>query len=146
MLHLLWQIPVIFILILLVQALVFTVTGDMPEDGGGVDAVLGEVGLGLGIVAFLGVAVLTPIWEEIVFRGVIYGGLKPRLGLLAAALISASAFAIAHGVPILLPYMFTVGLAFVFLREFHRTLWAPIALHMSINTLAFVVAVTTLRA
>ncbi len=145
MLHLFWQVPLIFLVVITVQGLVFTLSGEVPEDGGGVDAVLVGVGPGLTIIAIIGIAILTPIWEEAAFRGIIYGGLKRRLGLIAAALISATLFAVAHGVPILLPYMVTMGLAFVYLREFHRTLWAPIVMHASVNTLAALVALVALR-
>lgn len=48
---------------------------------------------------------------------------------------SSLLFALAHIVPVLTPYFFTFGIACVWLYEFHKTLWASVILHVSINTL-----------
>lgn len=135
-LHLLWQIPVVFVAVVTVQLLAFAITGDPPvSEGGGVDSLTAGAGPLVALAVFVGAALLTPLWEEAVFRGIIHGGLRRRLGWLAASLISAAIFAAAHGVPILLPYMVTLGLALAFLREFHNTLWAPVIMHALLNSL-----------
>lgn len=41
--------------------------------------------------------VLTPVFEEIIFRGLLFATLRARLGLGAAAALSAAIFAVAHG-------------------------------------------------
>ena len=143
--HLLWQIPTIFVLLAAVQGITVALIGDTANAGGGVDALFAGVGPLLAVAAFVGVALLTPLWEETAFRGLIYGGLRRRLGLLPASILSATAFAMMHGIPLLLPYMFTAGLALAYLREFHTTLWAPVALHVSLNTLATAVALIAIR-
>lgn len=41
--------------------------------------------------------ILTPVFEEILFRGLLFATLRARLGLGAAAVLSAAIFAVAHG-------------------------------------------------
>ena len=135
-LHLLWQIPTIFVFLIAVQALAFLITGSPARSGGTLDMLFAGTSPFLIVAAFVGVVLLTPIWEEVAFRGLVHGGLRRRLGPITASLISAGIFAIFHGVPILLPYMLTLGLSLAYLREFHRTLWAPICMHVTLNGLA----------
>lgn len=135
-LHLLWQIPAVLAALISAQMLALAITGNTPGYQGGGVASLG-VGAGpfVALMVFTGAAVLTPVWEEAVFRGVIHGGLRRRFGWLSASLISAALFAAGHGIPVLLPYMITLGLSLAFLREFHKTLWAPVIMHACLNGL-----------
>ena len=48
-------------------------------------------------LTLLGTVVLAPVCEELIFRGLLYGTLRVRLGRWLAALVSATIFAIAHG-------------------------------------------------
>ncbi|MGB0910579.1 MAG: lysostaphin resistance A-like protein [Nitrospirales bacterium] len=48
-------------------------------------------------ILFLEVAVLAPIFEEIIFRGIVFGSLRRRFGWLLSALLSATIFALVHG-------------------------------------------------
>jgi len=135
-LHLLWQIPVVFAALLTVQLLAFAITGNQPvSNGGGIESVSKGAGPLVALLVFTGTAILTPVWEEAIFRGIIHGGLRRRLGRFVAALLSAAIFAAAHGVPILLPYMVTLGLALAILREFHKNLWASVIMHACLNGL-----------
>ena len=52
---------------------------------------------GIVIAGLLGTIVFAPLLEEIVFRGLLYGTLRRRLGWPAAAVLSALVFAAAHG-------------------------------------------------
>ena len=49
------------------------------------------------VASLLGTIVFAPVLEEIVFRGLLYGTLRRRLGWPAAAALSAAVFAAAHG-------------------------------------------------
>jgi membrane protease YdiL (CAAX protease family) len=144
-LHLLWQIPTILVLLLLVQGLALLVTGEPATDGGAVDTLIsGTAPAAVAVV--VGVVLLTPIWEEVVFRGLVHGGLRRRLGPVFASTLGAVIFAACHGVPVLLPYLLTLGLSLAYLREFHRTLWAPVCMHVVVNGLATGVALVALQA
>jgi uncharacterized protein len=48
-------------------------------------------------VSLLGTVVFAPVFEEIVFRGLLYATLRRRLAWPIAAIVSAGVFAIAHG-------------------------------------------------
>ncbi len=137
LLHLLWQVPTIIVALLIAQGLVFVVTGNNPSGDSDATASLAmEVTPLLVVLLFIAVAVLTPLWEEILFRGMLQGSVAARFGRLVGVVVSALVFAAAHGVPILLPYMVVLGVSLALLREFHRNLWAPLAMHCFLNTIA----------
>ena len=48
-------------------------------------------------ILFLEVAVLAPIFEEVIFRGIVFASLRRRFGWLISAVLSAVIFAIVHG-------------------------------------------------
>lgn len=88
------------------------------------------------LATYEALAVWTPVTEEIFFRGFVFAGLAPRLGIPRAVAVSAlvfSAFHIALGV--LLP-IFITGVLLAWL--YHRTgsLWPGIAAHAGQNFLA----------
>lgn len=87
------------------------------------------------------VALVTPVAEEIFFRGFLYSALRSRLALLPSAAISAAAFALLHPPPQLMVVIFVVGLAFAFLYERRGSLAAPIAAHSAFNIIGFVLIV-----
>lgn len=138
LLHLLWQIPITITVLLVVQGVAFAVMSrtPLPDGGGGLDSLLANAGPATAILGFLGIAILAPLWEETVFRGMIFGTVHARRGTAAAVLVSATVFAVVHGIPILLPYLITLGLALGMLRAFHRNLWGPLVLHATINSIA----------
>ena len=81
--------------------------------------------LPLGVVA-------APIFEEFIFRGLIFGGLRRSFGVLPAALASAAIFAILHP-PISVAPVFVLGLATAFSYERTRGLLAPMLTHAVYN-------------
>ncbi len=134
--HLLWQLPVLLVAALAVQALVLLPLGAEPPVEDELTELAAGVGPGLVVALLLTVVVLAPLWEEALFRGVLQGGLRRRWPLGVAVVVSAAAFAAAHGVLVLLPYLFTVGVGLAVLREVHRTLWASVLAHAGNNALA----------
>jgi len=94
---------------------------------------------GLLLALFLG-AVVAPIAEEVYFRGFIYAGLRERLGLGWAVVLSAALFALAHLVPSVVVPIFVMGLVFALLYEWTGSLWPCVALHTAVNALAFLAA------
>lgn len=94
------------------------------------------------LLAVLSVAVIAPVVEEIVFRGFIYGGLKPRLGVAISVLVSSALFALAHSLSVggsillLAPSLFVAGVALALVYERSRSLVPGMVLHGSFNLLA----------
>lgn len=81
------------IVVLGTQALVFAVTGSEPVSDSSTDSIAGSVGPIAAISMFAAIAIITPLWEELFFRGVIYGFVRDHLGLTGAVTVSAVVFA-----------------------------------------------------
>ncbi|HSX44549.1 MAG TPA: type II CAAX endopeptidase family protein [Candidatus Saccharimonadales bacterium] len=102
-------------------------------------------GLALATI-FVALVILPPLVEEILVRGFLYTGLRSKLPVVVAALITSVMFATAHlqfgsGTPLLWSAAidtFTLSLVLVYLRQKTDRLWASIMLHMLKNGVAFV--------
>ena len=75
-----------------------------------------------------------PIFEEFIFRGLIFGGLRRTLGLAASALASAAIFALVHPPLAVLP-VFGLGVATALVYDRTRLLIGPIAAHAAYNAM-----------
>ncbi|MDX8390592.1 MAG: type II CAAX endopeptidase family protein [Mariprofundaceae bacterium] len=95
---------------------------------------VGMLFLPIGIVSPVGLPLLLligPLYEEILFRGIIYSFLRRECGIFLSILISTLLFAFAHGgAPIA---QAVGGLIFVVAYEWSRNLWVAIALHVGAN-------------
>lgn len=97
------------------------------------------------VLIFLALVVLTPVVEEILIRGFLYGGLRSRMPKLSAALVASVIFGIAHlqlgsnAPPLWVAAIdtFILSLFLIWLREKTGNLWAGIAVHSLKNCLAF---------
>jgi membrane protease YdiL (CAAX protease family) len=90
--------------------------------------------LNFGLVFFVG-AILAPIVEELLFRGLLYQWLRGRAGVAAAVLLSAALFAVVHFIPLLIPALFAVGIILALVFEWTKSLWITITLHFFQNAL-----------
>lgn len=90
------------------------------------------------IPIFMVLVVITPFFEEFMFRGFLYGRLRQhRLSTWVSALVVSGLFAIAHmqwnvGIDV-----FCLSLVACYLREITGTIWPGVILHMIKNGLAF---------
>lgn len=90
--------------------------------------------------------VLTPICEEMVFRGLLFGTLRRRLPLAPAAVLSAAIFAIAHGYGILgFAAVFWSGLLWAWAYERTGSLLPSMAAHAADNLMASLSVILVLR-
>lgn len=135
LIHLLWQVPILLVLLVLVQVLfgVLVLDGQNPADS---SPSWDKANLSFApqVVLFISTAVLTPVWEELFFRGFVWNWLSRRLSIVMTAVVSALIFAVFHSVPVLLPYMLTLGLGLGYLRWFHRSIWGNLVFHLVLNT------------
>lgn len=80
-------------------------------------------------------AVLAPFAEEVLYRGLIFGGLAQRMPVAAAAVLSALLFAVSHGLGVVAPiFVLGLGLAWIYART--RTIWAPMVTHAVVNAVS----------
>ncbi|MFP4437838.1 MAG: CPBP family intramembrane glutamic endopeptidase [Chloroflexaceae bacterium] len=89
------------------------------------------------MVLFL-VAVLAPIGEELLFRGMLYPLLRRQWGAVAAITANAVIFAGAHLIWQLFPALLVIGLLLAFLREWSKSVYPCILYHFLQNTLAVI--------
>jgi membrane protease YdiL (CAAX protease family) len=91
--------------------------------------------------------VLTPVFEELVFRGLLFGTLRRRLAPAPAAVVSAGVFAMAHGYGVLgFVAVFWSGLLWAWAYERTGSLVPPIAAHAVDNLSASLAVILVLRA
>lgn len=97
------------------------------------------------VIALFAILVAAPIIEEFVFRGIFYTYLRNKLGkkkgiVLSAAVFAAFHFSIDQGLSnfSLLASLFSLALFLAFLYERQRSLIAPIALHMTFNSISVI--------
>lgn len=75
-----------------------------------------------------------PLFEEFIFRGLIFGGLRRMAGALPAALASAALFAIVHP-PLAMVPVFVLGLCAAWAYERSKSLLAPMLVHAAYNAM-----------
>ncbi|MFB1083116.1 lysostaphin resistance A-like protein [Jeotgalibacillus sp. JSM ZJ347] len=85
-------------------------------------------------LAAVAVAVIGPILEEIVFRGVIFGWFYRKYNFFISGLISALIFAVIHFDFTHILIYAAMGYAFAFLYAYTKRIIVPIIAHMAINT------------
>ena len=85
-------------------------------------------------------AILAPVVEETVFRGLLYGWVAGRWGTTIAWFVSSILFAAAHVEPAHALLVLPLGLWFGWLRQRTDSLWPSLAAHIVNNGLAVVAA------
>lgn len=95
------------------------------------------------ILAFLTLVVLSPIAEETLFRGYLYGKLKTYVPVVFAAIVTSLLFALVHfqwnvGVDVFILSMFLCGL-----RSLTGSIWAGVLVHMIKNGVAYYILFVT---
>ena len=89
------------------------------------------------LVANAAVVVLVgPAVEELVYRGLGYSALRVHVGVTAAVLVSALAFAAAHGLVVGLPILLVFGVAVALLRRSSESVYPGMVLHALFNAAA----------
>mgnify|MGYP002624064781 CR=1 FL=1 len=88
-------------------------------------------------VVFLGLVVVAPIFEEVLFRGFIYQGFKKVLPFWPAALMSSLIFALAHGQLNVAVDTFILAMVATWLFNRYNNIYPAILIHMLKNAVAF---------
>lgn len=89
------------------------------------------------ILAFATLVVVAPLAEEILFRGYLYGKVRTKIPIWAAALLVSLIFAVVHmqwnvGIDV-----FALSIVLCALREITGSIWSGVLLHMLKNGVAF---------
>lgn len=90
------------------------------------------------ILTFLLLVVLTPLAEELLFRGLMFTGFRNKLPFWPAAIAISMLFAVAHWQANVAIDVFVMSLISCYIREKSGSLWPSIFLHVFKNGLAFI--------
>lgn len=137
--HLCWQVPVALMGVYSCSRLFAAAAGWVwvatDTTSGGALTLAMTVAPWLLVVVSLCVVVLLPAAEEVIFRRVLLGWLLTRMPQVVAVVVAAILFAAVHLVSIAAVYLFFLAVAASMLYLWHRSLWAPLALHAANNAL-----------
>ncbi|BAC15273.1 hypothetical conserved protein [Oceanobacillus iheyensis HTE831] len=95
------------------------------------------------VIAFVSAAIISPIYEEIFYRGFLYRWIRTKYGLLAGMLMSSFIFMLVH-IPTFnsLPYTFLSGLIFAWTYEKTQSIYPAMIIHGLFNGLAILLTAT----
>ena len=86
------------------------------------------------IVQVVGIGIIVPIMEEVLFRGIVYNRLKGYTkNAKSAAILAAVIFAVYHGNVVQMLFAFPMALILMAVYEKWGTLRADITFHMAVN-------------
>lgn len=124
------------------------VLGRAPEPPSNpvIDLVSGSRGSGLAVLIFMLAALWAPLAEELIFRGALYRHLRGFAAPLVAGGVSALAFGLMHGYPvIMLGPVIALGFGFSLMREWRDSLVAPMVAHCLHNATVLLFLLAVLR-
>jgi len=89
----------------------------------------------IGIICY---GLITPVVEEMIFRGIIFNCLRRVMNLKIATLLSALVFGVYHGNVVQGVYAFLMGLLLVYGYEYFGSFIAPALIHVAANVIAYI--------
>jgi membrane protease YdiL (CAAX protease family) len=98
---------------------------------------MGAAGLILGVLA---VGISAPLGEEMLFRGLAFNCIKHRFGPRAGLIVSAILFTLPHTYTLGLLPVFLMGLLLAWTYQNSGSLWVPILIHATNNSLLVILA------
>ena len=81
------------------------------------------------LAMIMGVVVLAPLMEEMVFRGLLFGWLRHRVGIWQAAALAAVGHALLHFDLGAMPGLFALFFFLAWIYEYSGSLWVPVIIH-----------------
>ena len=90
----------------------------------------------MAIISVAALAIVTPLAEEVFFRGFVMGGLASRWGQWPAVLVSAAVFATLHIQPSVILPVFVTGILLGVLYWYTGSIWPGILVHAGQNLIA----------
>ena len=127
-----------FALVILIQSLMLGFLDEVPDNPQVSALTFERPSLFTLLLSFIVVCAIVPLFEELLFRGLLFGWLRLHLGSYFAAAISALAFAAVHGMLFAIPGIFALGMILALLYERSRSLWPAILCHGTYNALMLV--------
>lgn len=89
------------------------------------------------IAAFLLLVVIAPLFEELLFRGFLFGRMREKSGFFLSAILTSLTFAVLHGQWNVGIDVFILSLFLCYLRERFQSIWPGVLVHAFKNSLAY---------
>lgn len=90
------------------------------------------------VFSIVSIGIISPIVEELTFRGLVYRRLRDYIPKAGAVVLSAALFAVYHENLIQMLFGFLSGVLLVFLYERYKRMWAPVVAHMALNCFSLI--------
>jgi hypothetical protein len=97
------------------------------------------------VAILLSAVIIAPFCEETFFRSFLFQGMRLRINVWLAVVLSAILFGIGHGDPGSLALLIVIGLVLAMLRWRTRSIWPGIALHMLNNAVSALVVIQAIH-
>lgn len=134
-----WAVFVVIYIVLSPSVAVVSEMGKAILKIGSLYGRLEGASLGLMSLAIIQPVLITPLAEEIIFRGTLYGWLRSKLNANLTILITATLFALYHPLIYLWPMVFVFGLLSGWVRERTNSLTPFLIIHM-LNSIVMIAA------
>lgn len=128
-----WKLIIIYSAVLLLGAIIIVILtsfiGNSWENDK-TEALQREITFLTFFIAFISAAIISPIYEEIFYRGFLYRWFRTRTGMIGGVLISSFIFTIVH-IPTYnaMPVNFFSGILFALAYERTNSIWPAIFIH-----------------
>lgn len=90
------------------------------------------------LVQIVGIGLVVPIAEELLFRGIIFKRFRETTGFKWSAICSAIIFAVIHSSMLQLIYTFILGMFLAYVYEKYGSFKAPVILHVCVNIVSII--------
>ncbi|HIW79908.1 MAG TPA: HAD hydrolase-like protein [Candidatus Acetatifactor stercoripullorum] len=88
--------------------------------------------------------IITPIAEELLFRGIIYGYMRRFMNVRTALVISSALFGLYHMNPIQGVYGFLIGCLMAYAYEYFGSFYMPVSVHIISNVISSLLSYTAI--
>jgi len=140
-----WKIPIWILITIILSVAVLLLTSLLGNsvDNSKTESLQQNINLFTILIGIISAGVVSPVYEEIFYRGFIYRWLRVRLGMNWGIVISSLIFTIAH-FPTLnaMPVNFINGVVFAWVYEKTGSVIPAIIIHGVFNTIAVLLTVT----
>jgi len=101
-----------------------------PDHSEVVDTIIGKQHY---LISLVTVGIVVPIFEEILYRGLIFNKLRNNLNIHFSIFVQALIFGVVHGNQLQMIYTFFGGIILVSSYIWMKSIWAPILIHIFWN-------------
>jgi len=139
-----WKIIILYSFIVLIGAVLITLATSVIGNSisnSKTESIQQNVTFFTVLIAFISAAIISPIYEEIFYRGFLYRWLRTRIGFSGAILLSSIIFTVIH-IPTYntMPVNFFSGIIFALAYEKTGSIWTSVIIHGSTNGIMILLA------